>query len=122
MLTGSPEHHTDAPSCDKVRNSADVVVIGAGAGGLAAAVRLAAAGMRTVVCEQDRHVGGTAHVFRRKGFVFPAGPLSFTVPDFLVAALGELGVNGSFRFERDVFQVRRDGLDVIISTPLRTVA
>jgi len=34
---------------------------------LAAAAHLAMAGRRVFVLEQDRHVGGTAHVFRRGG-------------------------------------------------------
>lgn len=99
----------------------DAVVIGAGAGGLAAAAHLAMAGRRVVVVEQDRHVGGTAHVFQRGGFVFPAGPLSFTVPDYLIGALRDLGVRASPGFERDIFQVVRGDLDVIISVPLERV-
>lgn len=98
------------------------MVIGAGAGGLAAAAHLAMAGSRVLVLEQDRHVGGTAHVFRRSGFVFPAGPLSFTVPDYLVGTLRDLGVKAPLRFERDVFQVVRGDLDVIISVPVERVA
>ncbi|MCJ7796254.1 MAG: FAD-dependent oxidoreductase, partial [Thermoleophilia bacterium] len=100
----------------------DAVVIGAGAGGLAAAAHLAMAGRRVLVMEQDRHVGGTAHVFRRGGFVFPAGPLSFTVPEYLAGTLRDLGVTASLHFERDIFQVVRGGLDVIISVPLARVA
>jgi len=100
----------------------DAVVIGAGAGGLAAAAHLAMAGRHVLVVEQDRHVGGTAHVFRRGGFVFPAGPLSFTVPDYLAGTLRDLGVRTPLRFERDIFQVVRGDLDVIISVPLERVA
>ena len=98
-------------------------MIGAGAGGLAAAGYLAMAGRRVLVVEQDRHVGGTAHVFRRGGFVFPAGPLSFTVPDYLAGHVARPGREDStLRFERDIFQVVRGDLDVIISVPLERVA
>lgn len=89
---------------------------------MAAAAHLAIAGRRVLVLEQDRHVGGTAHVFQRSGFVFPAGPLSFTVPDYLAGTLRDLGVRASLRFERDIFQVVRGDLDVIISVPLERVA
>ncbi len=100
----------------------DVVVIGAGAGGLAAAGHLAMAGRRVLVVEQDRHMGGTAHTFQRGGFVFPAGPLSFTVPHYLAGTLRDLGVRTPLPFERDVFQVVRGDLDVVISVPLERVA
>ena len=60
--------------------------------------------------------------FRRGGFVFPAGPLSFTVPHYLAGTLRELGVRTDSPFERDVFQVVRGDLDVVISVPLERVA
>ncbi|MBC7294050.1 MAG: FAD-dependent oxidoreductase, partial [Thermoleophilia bacterium] len=77
---------------------ADAVVIGAGRGGLVAACHLARAGWQVVVVEQDPHVGGTAHVFRRQGYVFPAGPLSFTVPGYLAYTLQELGIEQPLSF------------------------
>ncbi|MCZ7662617.1 MAG: FAD-dependent oxidoreductase [Thermoleophilia bacterium] len=104
---------------DDLSHEWDVLIVGAGIGGLTAAGHLAMAGRRVLVLEQDRHVGGTAHVFRRRDFVFPAGPLSFTVPASLARTLRELGTTTqALSFERDVFQVRRDDLDVIISMPL----
>ncbi len=45
----------------------DAIVVGAGAGGTAAAAYLAAAGQRTLLLEQYDVVGGCSHVFRRKG-------------------------------------------------------
>jgi hydroxysqualene dehydroxylase len=47
--------------------SADVVVVGAGFAGLAAAVRLADAGVRVVVVEQGPRLGGRASAFTDKG-------------------------------------------------------
>lgn len=102
--------------------SADVIVIGAGIGGLSAAAYLARAGRKVIVFEQDNHLGGNAHVFRRSGFTFPAGPMSFTAPEYISASLRDLGVKGSLVFVRDHFQVRRGSLDQVISLPLPRLA
>jgi phytoene desaturase len=65
------------------------VVVGGGLGGLAAAVRLRAAGWRVTVVEALDQPGGRARVFRRDGFTFDAGPTVVTAPH-LVAELFEL--------------------------------
>ncbi|MCA2212421.1 phytoene desaturase family protein [Jidongwangia harbinensis] len=57
-----------------------VVVIGAGVGGLAAAVRLAAAGHRVVVHERSATAGGKLGRYARDGFSFDTGPSLFTLP------------------------------------------
>lgn len=56
------------------------VVIGAGFGGLAAAVRLGARGYRVSVLEKNEQPGGRASVFRQDGFTFDAGPTIITLP------------------------------------------
>jgi len=65
------------------------VVIGAGLGGLAAAVRLGARGYRVVVLEQLPQPGGRARVHRQDGFTFDAGPTIVTAP-FLLEELWRL--------------------------------
>ena len=57
-----------------------VVVIGAGAGGLAAAARLAVKGHRVTLVEQSDEVGGKLRTYRRDGFAFDTGPSLFTLP------------------------------------------
>ena len=57
-----------------------VVIIGAGVGGLTAAVRLATAGHRVVVHEQASTVGGKLGRYARDGFAFDTGPSLFTLP------------------------------------------
>ncbi|MPZ75618.1 MAG: phytoene desaturase [Deltaproteobacteria bacterium] len=58
-------------------------VIGSGFGGLAVAIRLQAAGCRTVIFEKRDQPGGRAYVYRDQGFTFDAGPTVITAPDCL---------------------------------------
>ncbi len=64
-------------------------IIGAGFGGLAAAVRLAVRGYRVSVFDRLDTPGGRARVFRQDGFVFDAGPTVITAP-FLLEELWTL--------------------------------
>ncbi|MDA0268931.1 MAG: NAD(P)/FAD-dependent oxidoreductase [Cyanobacteria bacterium] len=59
-------------------DSADVVVIGSGLGGLVAAALLARYGKRVIVCESHTIPGGAAHGFQRQGFTFDSGPSFFS--------------------------------------------
>ena len=65
------------------------VVIGAGFGGLAAAVRLRARGYDVVVLEANDQLGGRAARFEEQGYRFDAGPTVITAP-YLIAELFEL--------------------------------
>jgi phytoene desaturase len=65
------------------------VVIGAGFGGLAAAIRLGARGYRVTVLDKLNEPGGRASVFRQDGFTFDAGPTILTAP-FLLEELWTL--------------------------------
>ncbi|WP_318374201.1 phytoene desaturase [Enterobacter sp.] len=56
------------------------VVIGAGFGGLALAIRLQAAGIPTLLLEQRDKPGGRAYVYQDQGFTFDAGPTVITDP------------------------------------------
>lgn len=56
-----------------------VIVIGAGIGGLSAAIRLAAAGQRVVVYEKNAIVGGKMGEIRRDGFRWDTGPSVITM-------------------------------------------
>ena len=59
------------------------VVIGAGFGGLALAIRLQAAGIQTTLLEQRDKPGGRAYVYQDQGFTFDAGPTVITDPTAL---------------------------------------
>jgi phytoene desaturase len=65
------------------------LVIGAGFGGLAAAIRLGARGYRVTILERNAEPGGRAAVFRQDGFTFDAGPTIITAP-FLLEDLWRL--------------------------------
>ncbi|RYF81211.1 MAG: phytoene desaturase [Comamonadaceae bacterium] len=56
------------------------VVIGAGLGGLALAIRLQASGVQTTLVEARDKPGGRAYVYEDQGFVFDAGPTVITDP------------------------------------------
>lgn len=59
---------------------ARVAVIGSGFGGLAAAIRLQAAGVSCTLYEARDKPGGRAYVYEQDGFVFDAGPTVITAP------------------------------------------
>jgi len=65
------------------------LVIGAGFGGIAAALRLRAKGYRVTVLDRCAQIGGRAQVFERDGFRHDAGPTVITAP-FLFDELFEL--------------------------------
>lgn len=59
------------------------IVIGAGFGGLALAIRLQSAGIATTLVEARDRPGGRAYMWEKDGFTFDAGPTVVTDPDCL---------------------------------------
>ena len=76
----------------------EVLVIGSGAGGLAAAVALAQAGQRVLVCEQHYVPGGWCHSFTLDGYRFSPG----------VHYIGRLERGGSLRHIYEGLGVSQD--------------
>lgn len=75
------------------------IVVGAGIGGLASALRLRAIGYQVKVLEANSYAGGKVHAIEQKGYRFDLGPSLFTMPH-LVTELYELfGLNPSDHFE-----------------------
>jgi len=75
-----------------VRGRTDrVVVVGAGLGGLACALHLAAAGREVTVLEREAQPGGRAGRLTLDGYEFDTGPTVLTMPELLAEALGAVG-------------------------------
>ncbi|MDO9380426.1 MAG: phytoene desaturase family protein [Nocardioidaceae bacterium] len=68
-----------------------VVVVGAGLGGLSAALRLAGAGREVTVIEREAEPGGRAGVVRADGYTFDTGPTVLTMPDLIADAFDCVG-------------------------------
>jgi phytoene desaturase len=65
------------------------IVIGAGIGGLATAIRLARQGIQVSVYEASERAGGKIGERRIKGFRFDAGPSLFTLPELVSELLDD---------------------------------
>ncbi|HEY4454082.1 MAG TPA: FAD-dependent oxidoreductase, partial [Pseudonocardiaceae bacterium] len=69
----------------------NVVIVGAGLGGLSAALRLAAAGRKVTVLERESVPGGRAGILRLGGYQFDTGPTVLTMPDLIADAFTCVG-------------------------------
>ena len=61
-------------------NKTHIVVIGAGLGGLSAAISLATEGFSVDLLEKNNKVGGKLNVLQKEGFTFDLGPSILTMP------------------------------------------
>jgi phytoene desaturase len=68
-----------------------VVVVGAGLGGLAAAMHLAAAGRNVTIVEREAVPGGRCGLIHDHGYRFDTGPTVLTMPDLLARPFEALG-------------------------------
>jgi phytoene desaturase len=69
----------------------EVLVVGAGLGGLAAAVRLAAQGYRVRVLERHATPGGRCGLWESEGFRFDTGPTLLLMTDYLRKVFADAG-------------------------------
>ena len=109
------------------RDGRKIVVVGAGIGGLTAALRLARAGYDVQVIEAREDAGGLASAFEQDGFVFDAGPYILLDRPGLTWAFRALGLDLTehimLRQIEDVYQVAvPDGPSVHFYTDLAETA
>jgi phytoene desaturase len=69
--------------------SKKIIIIGAGFGGIAAALRLRKKNYNVTLIEKHSNLGGRARVFKKNGFIFDGGPTVITAP-YLINELFEL--------------------------------
>ncbi len=74
-----------------IKPSQKVVIVGAGPGGLAAAILLAKSGIDVTVVEKREVVGGRTSTLERNGFKFDTGPTFFLYPRVLREILSAAG-------------------------------
>ena len=74
-----------------IKPSQKVVIVGAGPGGLAAAILLAKSGVDVTVVERRDVVGGRTSTLERNGFKFDTGPTFFLYPRVLREILAAAG-------------------------------
>jgi diapolycopene oxygenase len=68
-----------------------VIVIGAGLGGMTAAIQLARSGYSVIILEKNGNVGGKLNIHREAGFSFDLGPSIFTLPQIFRPVFEENG-------------------------------
>jgi len=92
----------------------DVIVIGAGVGGLVCANYLARQGKRVLVLEHGDRVGGNISGIRRKGFFFDAGSQSTENVGILFPILEELGLYDPAEWDRADWRWKTPHCDVVL--------
>lgn len=85
-------------------NGDHITIVGAGPGGLAAAILLAGAGLKVTILERLDRVGGRTSSLEMGGFRFDTGPTFFLYPQ----VLEEIFATAGYDLRREVDMVRLD--------------
>jgi phytoene dehydrogenase-like protein len=97
----------------------DAIVVGAGPGGLTAALFLSLEGAKTLVLDMKDAPGGTSRGFMREGFTFPIGALGFTGIAEVTGAFAGIEHLNKPDFRRADYVVDAFGTRVKISRELK---
>jgi len=86
----------------------DVLVVGAGVGGLCATARLAHAGLSVLLVERDERVGGRASTVEKDGFKLNTGAVAIELGGTIKETADLLGIDYGLRFPEpaNVFSVK----------------
>jgi len=94
----------------------DVIIIGAGIGGLTCGAALAKASKKVLICEQYTQPGGYVTSFHRNGFTFDGGLQSFSSNGLVFPILKELGLYDRVQFVRANYQIITPDIKVKMSS------
>ena len=101
-----PEGGNPAAAAPDIGERYDVVIIGAGIGGLACGALLAREGMKVLIAERHARVGGFVADYERKGYRFQYLPQPVANPDQIRATItartGRFEVDGALRSKVEV--------------------
>ncbi|WP_396272555.1 phytoene desaturase family protein [Granulicella arctica] len=86
------------------KHSRQVVIVGAGPGGLAAAMLLAKSGVKVTIVEKRDQVGGRTSTWEQNGFKFDIGPTFFLYP----RVLKEIFASAGYDLDQEVPMKRLD--------------
>lgn len=99
------------------------IVLGSGVGGLCAAARLSAQGVRVTVLERMRHVGGRFSTREIEGFKLPTGAFMIAIDDPLAWTFRDLGIEFPVREadERPAYLIEGEIVEIGERGGLRTL-
>ena len=80
FATLDTESKRSLPIKTGLKSGHKAIVVGAGFGGIASALRLRAMGYEVELIERQPVLGGRARVFKKDGFTYDAGPTVVTAP------------------------------------------
>jgi phytoene desaturase len=86
----------------------EVLIVGAGMGGVCAAARLAAAGHRPLLVERAERVGGRASSFQKNGYTINTGAVAIEYGGAMEETFKEVGAEFELRFPdpANVFRIK----------------
>lgn len=74
-----------------IRKNIKVIVVGAGLGGISAAIMLKIAGYDVEVFEKNEKIGGKLNLINEKGYIFDLGPSILTLPQYFKSLFDAAG-------------------------------
>ncbi|MDF7637151.1 phytoene desaturase family protein [Leuconostocaceae bacterium ESL0958] len=103
-----------------------VSIVGAGVGGLTAAINLQRAGFAVTIYEQNDHAGGKMDIIEEDGFKFDTGPTIVMMPEIYQKPFVDAGVNPDDYFTmtrvEPIMDVYTQGKKLPLSSDLVTIA